>query len=119
MDGLGLPSSLDEPSLAQEREVLRQRRLAQIDAPVQFAHRHRPLQQVAEDQQALLVAERLEELRRLRHVPPHLLEHGLRSLGTGTATGGWRHARIVGWHVAHYISLLTNLAIANIVPLLP
>ena len=51
--------------------MLRERRLAQVEPLVQFAHRLRPVEQVAQDVQALLVAERLEELGGLRRMRVH------------------------------------------------
>jgi hypothetical protein len=54
--------------------VLGQRGLAEVDSLVEFADGERPLQQVAENQQALLVAERLQQPRRLGGVRVHFLQ---------------------------------------------
>ena len=120
VDRLGFAPRIDEPGLAQQREVLRQRGLAQLHALVQLAHRQRPLEQVAQDQQSLLVAERLQQLRGVATRASCISvdargDPARRAVRCGVGRRGDMRRSLHG-HAVHCISLLTKLAITNIVP---
>jgi hypothetical protein len=68
---LGDLSGQNQTTGSQAGEMLGQRRLAQRDSLVEFPNRQRTVQQVAQDHQPLLVAERLQELRGVRGVRLH------------------------------------------------
>ena len=66
VDGLAVAARPDDPVLAQECQVLRDRRIPELQRPCQFANRPLAIDQLAHQHQPMLVRQRLEKI--TRHV---------------------------------------------------
>ena len=64
VDSLCLPAGLDEAVATQPREMLRQRRLAESGPPLEVADALLAVHELAENEQAMAVAHRLQQLGR-------------------------------------------------------
>ncbi len=66
MDGLRLAAERDEPFLSKPSEMLRKRRLAELQPLAQLAHGQLSLRcEVAQDEQPLFVGQRFEQRSRV------------------------------------------------------